>query len=129
MSVTARNERPIKRWISSVRPPCGRRTRIIAATGAAFNRVPLVDSPEKPVLEWPTLMLDWRLMREHLEEVRARLGARAQDIDWDGFHKLDQERRDLLTKVEELRHKRKTVSDQIAKLKRDNRPVDALMEG
>jgi len=67
-------------------------------------------------------------MREHLEEVRARLGARAQDIDWDGFHKLDQERRDLLTKVEDLRHKRKTVSDQIAKLKRDNRPVEALME-
>ncbi len=88
----------------------------------------MVDSPEKPVLEWPTLMLDWRLMREHLEEVRARLGARAQDIDWDGFHKLDQERRDLLTKVEDLRHKRKTVSDQIAKLKRDNRPVEALME-
>src|SRR2546428_8860889 len=73
-------------------------------------------------------MLDWRLMREHLEEVRARLGARAQDIDWDGFHKLDQERRDLLTKVEDLRHKRKTVSEQIAKLKRDNRPVEALVE-
>src|SRR3989442_12698421 len=33
-----------------------------------------------------------------------------------------------LTKVEDLRHKRKTVSDQIAKLKRDNRPVEAPME-
>src|SRR2546422_2926884 len=74
-------------------------------------------------------MLDWRLMREHLEEVRARLGARAQDIDWDGFHKLDQERRDLLSKGEELRHKRKTVSDQIAKPKRDQRPGEALTEG
>src|SRR2546426_8692629 len=73
-------------------------------------------------------MLDWRLMREHLEEVRARLGARAQDIDWDGFHKLDQERRDLLTKIEEIRHKRKNVSDQIAKLKPDHRPGEALME-
>src|SRR5207244_11022940 len=104
------------------------RTRIIAATGAGFHRVPLVDSPEKPVLEWPTLMLDLSLIREHLKEVRTRLGTRAQDIDWDGLHKLDQERRDLLTKVEELRHKRKTVSDQIAKLKRDNRPVEALME-
>jgi seryl-tRNA synthetase len=73
-------------------------------------------------------MLDPRLTREHLQEVRTRLGARAQDIDWDGLHKLDQERSDLLIKVEELRHKRKTVSDQIAKLKRDNRPVEALME-
>src|SRR3989449_9141314 len=104
------------------------RTRFIGATGAGFKRVPLIDSPEKPVLEWPTIMLDPRLIREHLKEVRASLGARAQDIDWDGLHKLDQERRDLLTKVEELRHKRKTVSDQIAKLKRDNRPVEALME-
>src|SRR5947208_4417911 len=73
-------------------------------------------------------MLDLRLIRDHLKEVRESLGARAQDIDWDGLHKLDQERRDLLTKVEELRHKRKTVSDQIAKLKRDNRPVEAPME-
>ncbi len=104
------------------------RTQIIAATGAGFNLVPLVDSPEKPVLELPTFMLDPRLTREYLKEVRTRLGPRAQDIDWDGLHKLDQERRDLLTKVEELRHKRKTVSDQIAKLKRDNRPVEALME-
>src|SRR5713226_10241173 len=101
--------------------------RIIGATGAGFKRVPLIDSPEKPVLEWPTIMLDPRLIREHLKEVRASLGARAQDIDWDGLHKLDKERGDLLTKVEELRHKRKTVSDQIAKLKRDNRPVEALM--
>src|SRR2546425_6376782 len=74
-------------------------------------------------------MLDWRLMREHLEEVRARLGARAQDIDWDGFHKLDQERRDPLTKIEGLRHKRKTLSDQIAKPQRDNRPGEGPMEG
>src|SRR5207245_5195728 len=85
-------------------------------------------SPEEPVLERPTIMLDPRLIREHLKEVRASLGARAQDIDWDGLHKLDQERRDLLTKVEELRHKRKTVSDQIAKLKRNKQPGEALME-
>src|SRR5207247_4072692 len=91
-------------------------------------RVPLIDSPEKPVLELPTIMLDPRLIREHLKEVRASLGARAQDIDWDGLHKLDKERGALLTNVEELRHKRKTVSDQIAKLKRNKQPSEALME-
>src|SRR5207244_9310430 len=93
-----------------------------------FQSSPLVDSPEKPVLEWPTLMLDWRLIREHREEVRARLGARAQDIDWDGLHTLDQDRRELLSKVEDIRHKRKSVADHIAKLKGDNRSVEALME-
>src|SRR5579864_5789846 len=73
-------------------------------------------------------MLDLRLIREQPDEVRARLGARGQDIDWQGLRKLDQERRDLLAKVEELRHQRKTASDQIAKLKREKQPVDSLME-
>jgi seryl-tRNA synthetase len=73
-------------------------------------------------------MLDLRLFRDQPEEIRARLGARGQDIDWDGLLKLDRERRDLLSKVEELRHRRKTVSDQIAILKRDKQPADALMD-
>jgi seryl-tRNA synthetase len=73
-------------------------------------------------------MLDLRLIRERPEEVRASLGTRGQDTDWDGLLKLDRERRDLLTKVEEIRHRRKTVSDQIAKLKREKLPTDGLME-
>ncbi len=72
-------------------------------------------------------MLDLRLIREQPEEVRARLGQRGQDTDWQGLLKLDKERRDLLTKVEELRHQRKTVSDQIAKLKRDKQSADSLV--
>ncbi len=73
-------------------------------------------------------MLDLRLIRENTDEVRARLGTRGQDIDWQGFRKLDQERRELLAKVEELRHQRKTASDRIAKLKREKQPADSLME-
>ncbi len=80
------------------------------------------------MLEWPTLMLDLRLIRENPDEVRGRLGTRGQDIDWQGLRKLDHERRELLAKVEELRHQRKTASDQIAKLKREKQPVDSLME-
>src|SRR3989338_593442 len=73
-------------------------------------------------------MLDPRLIREQPDEVRARLGARGQDIDWEGLRKGDQERRELLAKVEELRHQRKTASDQIAKLKREKQPTDSLMQ-
>lgn len=73
-------------------------------------------------------MLDLRLIREQPDEVRARLGARGQDIDWQGLRKLDQERRALLAKVEELRHRRKTASDQIAKLKREKQPADSLVQ-
>jgi seryl-tRNA synthetase len=80
------------------------------------------------MLKWPTLMLDLRLIRENPDEVRARLGARGHDIDWQGLRKLDQERRDLLAKVEELRHQRKTASDQIATLKREKQPADSLVQ-
>lgn len=80
------------------------------------------------MLEWPTFMLDLRLIREHPDEVRARLGARGQDIDWDGLRKGDQERRELLATVEDLRHRRKTVSDQIARLKREKQPADSLVQ-
>ncbi len=73
-------------------------------------------------------MLDPRLLREHPDEARARLGARGQDIDWEGLRKGDQERRELLAQVEELRHQRKTASDQIATLKREKQPADALMQ-
>lgn len=73
-------------------------------------------------------MLDPRLIREQPDEVRARLGARGQDIDWEGLRKGDQERRELLAKVEELRHQRKAASDQIAKLKREKQPADSLMQ-
>src|SRR2546422_10743705 len=104
------------------------RTRFIGATGAGFKRVPLIDSPEKPVLEWPTIMLDPRLIREHLKEVRASLGARAQDIDWDGLHKLDKQRGALLTKDEQRPHNRDTVSRQSAKLDRNKQPGEGLLE-
>lgn len=73
-------------------------------------------------------MLDPRLIREQPEEIRARLGGRGQDVDWDGLIKLDREWRDLLLKVEELRHRRKTVSDQIATLKRAKQPTDVQMD-
>ena len=73
-------------------------------------------------------MLDIRLIRERTEEVKARLGARGLNIDWDLLLKLDQERRDLLNAVEELRAQRRTASDQIAKLKRDKKPAEPLVE-
>jgi len=73
-------------------------------------------------------MLDPRLIKESAAELRTRLGSRAESIDWDSLVKREQERRTLLTKVEELRSQRRTVSDQIAKLKRDKQPADTLVE-
>src|SRR6266581_235514 len=73
-------------------------------------------------------MLDPRLIKERPEELKKMLGPRAEHIDWDSLLKLDKERRALLTKVEELRAQRRKVSDDIATLKRQKQPAEALME-
>ena len=73
-------------------------------------------------------MLDPRLIKECPEELKKMLGSRAEHIDWDSLLKLDKERRALLTKVEELRAQRRKVSDDIATLKRQKQPAEALME-
>jgi len=73
-------------------------------------------------------MLDPRLIKERPEELKKMLGPRAEHIDWDSLLKLDRERRALLTKVEELRAQRRKVSDDIATLKRQKQPAEALME-
>ena len=66
-------------------------------------------------------MRDWRLMREHLEEVRAGLGGRGADVAWDELRKLLEERRSLTMKIEEARHGVKEFSAKIAKLMREKR--------
>src|SRR6266487_2533746 len=73
-------------------------------------------------------MIDPRLIKERPEELKKMLGPRAEHIDWDSLLKLDKERRALLTKVEELRAQRRRVSDDIATLKRQKQPAEALME-
>jgi seryl-tRNA synthetase len=73
-------------------------------------------------------MLDPKFVRERPEEVRKLLGARGDSVDWEGLLKLDQERRALLAKVEDLRAQRRTASDRIADLKRRNQPADALID-
>jgi len=66
-------------------------------------------------------MLDPRLIREHLKEVRARLGARGADVAWDELRKLLEGRRSLTMKIEEARHGVKEFSAKIAKLMREKR--------
>lgn len=73
-------------------------------------------------------MLDARLIKERPEELRELLGPRAEHIDWESLLKLDRERRALLTKVEELRSQRRRASDEIATLKREKRPTEAMVD-
>ena len=55
-------------------------------------------------------MHDLRFLRDNLDLVRGKLGARGGDVPWDELGKLLQERKTLTVKIEELRHQLKTGS-------------------
>ncbi|MBW1646411.1 MAG: serine--tRNA ligase [Deltaproteobacteria bacterium] len=64
-------------------------------------------------------MLDPKFIRNNLEAVEAMLRARNTSLDLEEFRRLDQQRRELLTRVEGLKNQRNTCSDEIARLKRE----------
>lgn len=63
-------------------------------------------------------MLDLRFVRDNLEMVREMLSNRAYDLDLSRFETLDRERRERIKTLEELRHRRNQVSEEIAGMKK-----------
>jgi seryl-tRNA synthetase len=70
-------------------------------------------------------MLDLKLIREKPEWVKARLSTRGQDFPIEEILSLDKKRRELLQKVESLRHLRKEKSEQIGRLKKQGKDEEA----
>jgi seryl-tRNA synthetase len=61
-------------------------------------------------------MLDLRFVREHLEAVEQALNNRGSDLSLEEFKERDARRRRLLTELEELRHRRNTLSQEVGRL-------------
>ena len=72
-------------------------------------------------------MLDVKLLRENLEEVKARMATRGGQVDWDDFVALDRERREALANIERLKEKKNRLSGEIGKLKKSGGDAAALM--
>jgi seryl-tRNA synthetase len=72
-------------------------------------------------------MLDVKLLRENLDQVRARMATRGAEIDWDAFVSLDRERRDALAHIERLKEKKNRLSGEIGKLKKTGADATVLM--
>jgi seryl-tRNA synthetase len=72
-------------------------------------------------------MLDIKLLRENLDEVKARMASRGTAVDWDQFLSLDRERRDALAQIERLKEKKNRISGEIGKLKKAGADASALM--
>jgi seryl-tRNA synthetase len=63
-------------------------------------------------------MLDLRFVREHVQEVQESLQKRGLDISLVEFIHKDQERRTTLARLDELRHQRNTLSEEVGKKKK-----------
>ena len=70
-------------------------------------------------------MLDLKFVRDHLPEVEQAMKNRRTEISLDDFHLHDGERRRLLTQVEELRHQRNTLSQEIGGLMKAGKKDEA----
>jgi seryl-tRNA synthetase len=72
-------------------------------------------------------MLDLRLLRDDLQQVKKRLASRGIEIDWEEFLSLDRQRRDALSRLEKLKEQKNRLSGEIGKLKKSGADVTGLM--
>ena len=72
-------------------------------------------------------MLETKLLRDDLDQVKNRMATRGVAVDWDGFSALDRERRDALATMERLKERKNRLSGEIGKLKKTGVDARGLM--
>ncbi len=72
-------------------------------------------------------MLEIKFLRQNLKDVQKAMEARGAAIDLDSFERTDAKRRKMLQEIENLRHRRNSVSDQIAELKKSGEDAQNLV--
>jgi seryl-tRNA synthetase len=72
-------------------------------------------------------MLDIRLLRDDLEQVKTRMATRGVKIDWGEFLSLDRQRRDALSRLEKLKEQKNRLSGEIGNLKKSGADATGLM--
>lgn len=72
-------------------------------------------------------MLDVRLLRDNLDQVKTRMATRGAVIDWDDFVRLDRERREALANIERFKERKNRLSGEIGKVKKSGGDAAALM--
>jgi seryl-tRNA synthetase len=72
-------------------------------------------------------MLDLRFIRSRLDDVKQMLADRKYALDLSLFETVDKKRREILAVLENLRHRRNTVSEEIARLKKGGKDAASLI--
>ena len=73
-------------------------------------------------------MLDFKYLRDHIDEVRDKIEQRGVEVNWENLLDLDISRRELLKEVEDLRYQKNTVSEKISQLKREKKDASQEIE-
>lgn len=73
-------------------------------------------------------MLDVKFVRSNFDRVSQMLQNRHMEMDLQPLLELDEQRRRLLTEVEELKHRRNVTSEEIATLKRQKKDAPELIQ-
>jgi seryl-tRNA synthetase len=72
-------------------------------------------------------MLEIKFIRQNLAAVEAGLAARGQSVALETFKAADGQHRKTLQEIEDLRHRRNMVTEEIARLKKAGDPAEALV--
>lgn len=72
-------------------------------------------------------MLEIKFVRQNLKQIEKSLENRGETADLESFKHCDTKRKSLLLEIEDLRHRRNIVSEQIALMKRNKEDTDDLV--
>jgi len=72
-------------------------------------------------------MLEVKFVRQYIEHVEISLQNRGETVDLETFKQCDAERKALLLEIEDLRHRRNVVTEQIAAMKKNKKDTDDLV--
>src|SRR5207245_10025824 len=73
-------------------------------------------------------MLDPKLLRDNPDKIRKMLEARAVEFPLDQLINVDEQRRDLIIRTDEIRKKRNEIALEIARKKKANGDVAKIIE-
>lgn len=73
-------------------------------------------------------MLDLKFIRDNPEQVRERLRQKGVSDEVDTILQLDEQRREIIQKVETLKHERNDLTQQVSQLKKSGKSTDAVIQ-
>jgi len=72
-------------------------------------------------------MLEIKFVRQYIEHVEISLQNRGETVNLETFKQCDAKRKALLLEIEDLRHRRNVVTEQIAAMKKNKKDTDDLV--